>query len=137
MSAVGGDIVEITYNHETLGSGTLFPKAAEDNTFDTGGYRSKDEAEAIDGGGQMIDSMTRVRWSLETVISWDMNDKAELDKLVALASSPIPADWTISSINGTVWSGNGKPVGDLQGNGNAATMPLKLSGGGMMKKIVG
>ena len=55
--AVGGDITEITYNHPTIGSGVFYPKAAEDNTFDTGGLRSDDDANMIDGAGNMIDKM--------------------------------------------------------------------------------
>jgi hypothetical protein len=39
MAAVGGDILEVTYAHETLGSGTFFPKSGEDSTFDLGGFR--------------------------------------------------------------------------------------------------
>ena len=36
MAVVGGDIVELTFNHPTLGSGIIFPKSAEDSTFDLG-----------------------------------------------------------------------------------------------------
>jgi hypothetical protein len=133
---VGGDILEITYNHPTLGSGVIYPKSAEDSTFDLGGFRSADDANMIDGGGRMIDQMNRVRWSLETTIAWDMNSSLELEKVVALAKSPVLADWTISHINGSVYSGKGKPVGDLQGNGNAATFTLKIAGSGEIKKIV-
>jgi hypothetical protein len=132
----GGDITEIQYNHPTLGSGLLLPKSAEDSTFDLGGFRSADDANMIDGGGRMIDQMNRVRWSLETTIAWDMNSSLELEKVVALAKSPVLADWTISHINGSVYSGKGKPVGDLQGNGNAATFTLKIAGSGEIKKIV-
>ncbi len=134
---VAGDLREITWNHPTLGSGTLFPKSAEDSTFDTGGFRSADEANMIDGGGNMIDQMNLTRWSLESVVSHDMNDREDLVKLSALASSPVLADWTVSHINGTVWAGKGKPVGDIKANGNQGTINLKLSGGGQMKKITG
>jgi hypothetical protein len=133
---VGGDILEITYNHPTLGSGVIYPKSAEDSTFDLGGFRSADDANMIDGGGRMIDQMNRVRWSLESTVAWDMNSSLELEKVVALAKSPVLADWTISHINGSVYSGKGKPVGDLQGNGNAATFTLKIAGSGEIKKIV-
>lgn len=133
--AVGGDIVEITFNHPTLGSGTIFPKSAEDSTFDLGGFRSNDDGNMIDGGGNMIDQMNRVRWSFETTVAWDANVDETLEKLVGLASSPDQADWTFTSINGTIYGGKGKPVGDLQGNGNSATFALKLSGGGTLKKI--
>jgi hypothetical protein len=135
--AVGGDIIEITYNHPTLGSGVIYPKASEDSTYDLGGFRSNDEASGIDGGGNMIDQINRVRWSFEVAVSWDMNIREDLDRLVELAGSPVQADWTFTHINGTVFGGTGKPVGDMQGNGNQATFALKVSGGGKLKKIVG
>lgn len=134
--AVGGDITEITWNHPTLGSGVMYPKAGEDSTFDLGGFRANDDANSIDGGGNMIDQLNRVRWSLESTIAWDMNTDLTLEKIVALAGSPEQADWTISHVNGSVYGGKGKPVGDLQGAGNAATFALKISGGGKLKKIV-
>lgn len=135
--AVGGDILEITFNHPTIGTATFYPKSAEDSTFDLGGFRSNDDANMIDGAGNMIDQINRVRWSFESPIAWDMNSREDLSKLNALAGSPVLADWTISHINGTVWGGKGKPVGDVQGNGNAATSTLKISGSGVLKKIVG
>jgi hypothetical protein len=136
-SVVGGDITEITYNHPTLGSGTWLPKAGEDSTFDPGGFRGDDDANNVDGAGRNIKKLNRVKWSFEGVVSWDANSKNELDMAKKLAGSPEDADWTITSINGTVWGGKGSPVGDIQGNGNAATMSIKLAGGGEMKKIVG
>lgn len=135
--AKGGDITEITFNHPTIGSGIIFPKANEDSTYDTGGFRSNDDANMVAGNGEMIDQMNRVRWSLEAVIAWDMNTRNDLEKLVELAESPVEAEWTITNINGTVYGGTGKPVGDMQGNGNAATFPLKIAGGNKLKKIVG
>ncbi|MGR3177839.1 MAG: hypothetical protein ACUZ8E_07255 [Candidatus Anammoxibacter sp.] len=134
---VGGDIIEITFNHPTVGSGTIYPKSTEDSTFNLGGFRSEDDMAKIAGDGSMIDTINRVRWSFEVPATWDQNSANELDKLIELAESPVESTWTISSINGTVWGGKGKPVGELPGNGNAATITLKLSGGGRLKKIVG
>ena len=134
---VGGDILEITFNHPTIGSGTIYPKSTEDSTFNLGGFRSEDDMAKIAGDGSMIDTINRVRWSFEIPATWDQNSANELDKLIELAESTVETDWTISSINGTVWGGKGKPVGELPGNGNAATITLKLSGGGRLKKIVG
>jgi len=133
--AVGGDIIEVTYNHPTIGSGVFYPKANEDSTYDLGGFRSADEANGIDGGGNMIDQLNRARWSFEVGISWDMNDKEELEKLSSMTASPLLADWTFSHINGTIYSGKGKPVGDINANGNSAMSTLKVSGGGTLKKI--
>jgi hypothetical protein len=133
--AVGGDIIEITYNHPVLGSGVLFPKAGEDSTYDLGGFKSEDDQQGIDGGGNMIDVMVQGRWSFENTISWDMNTNLELERLNALANSPIQSTWTFTHINGTVYAGKGKVVGDLQGAGNAATFKIKVAGGGTLAKL--
>lgn len=135
--AVGGDIIEITYNHPTLGSGVVFPKASEDSTYDLGGFMSTDEANMVDGGGNMIDQQNRKRWFVQAVVAWDMNEREDLERLTDLNASPIPGEWTFTHINGSVYKGTGKPVGDLQGNGNAATFTLKVAGGGKAKKIAG
>lgn len=126
---VGGDILEVTYNHPTLGSGTLFPKSSEDNMYDLGGFRSKDEASGIDGGGSPIDVMNQVRGFFEAVVANDMNTNKELEAVSALAASPVPATWTFSVVNGKSYTGSGKPVGDLSGNINQGTFKLKVSGG--------
>lgn len=133
-SATGGDILEITFNHPTLGSGTIYPKSGEDSTLNLGGFRSEDEDTGIDGSGRMIDKMTRKRWSAECVVAWDNNETLELETIVGLAESPVEADWTITHISGTVWGGKGKPVGDLEGSG-MATFKFKVAGGLKMKKI--
>jgi hypothetical protein len=134
--ATGGDIVSVTYNHPTIGSGTIHPKANEDSTFDLGGFRSDDSDDMIDGSGAMIDKINRKRWAFEFTASWDNNNRQELEVVNLLAASPVPATWTISHISGAVYKGAGKPVGDLKGNGNQATFPLKVAGGGILKKIL-
>lgn len=132
--ATGGDLIEVTFNHPTIGSGVLYPKAAEDNTLDLGGVRSADDANMVDGGGNMIDQMNRVRPSVEVLIVNDMNSQNELEKCVAMAESPVLADWTFTHINGTVYVGKGKPVGDLAANLNQTTFPLKVAGGSKFRK---
>ncbi len=135
--ATGGDLIEATYNHSTLGTGTFYFKAAEDGSFNLGGYVSADDMNMVDGGGNMIDQINQTRWKVEGTISWDMNSSDELSKLVSLAGNPLQADWTFSHINGTVWGGTGKPVGEYVGSTNGATVPLMISGGGRLKKISG
>lgn len=132
----GGDIIEITYNHPTLGSGVLYPKSAEDSTFDLGGFRGNDDANGIDGGGRTIRTLNQVRWSYESPVSWDMNLTNELDVVSAMAKDAQEATWTFTSINNTVWQGKGAPVGDVQGNGNTSMFTLKVAGGKGLKKIV-
>lgn len=132
----GGDIIEITYNHPVIGSGTLYCKSNEDGTVKKGGYQSNDDDNMITGDGKLIDQMNRVRWSFECPpIAWDMTDKDEQSKLVAMAESPVTADWTMQVINGAIFAGNGKPTGEIPGNTNTAQITLKLSGGGRLKEI--
>ena len=133
---VAGDILEITYNHPVIGSGTLYCKANEDSQVDPGGYRSEDDNSMTTGAGDMIDKINAVRWSYEAPpIAWDMTEADELTKLAQLSASPILADWTISSISGAIWGGKGKPVGDIKGSTNTGQIPLKLAGSGVLKQI--
>jgi hypothetical protein len=134
--AVGGDIEEVTFNHPTIGSGTLFAKSGEDNTYDPGGIRTADDANSIDGGGNPIWQKNRVMGFFEITCSNDQNVRGDVEKIALLAADPVPADWTFSIINGTVYGGKGKPVGDVNGNINKATFKLKVAGA-QFKKISG
>ena len=96
-----------------------------------------DDMDKIAGNGEAIRTITRKRWKMEITATWDQNSADEMDKLADLSASPLEADWTFSMINGTVWGGKGTPVGDTPGNGNTALIPLIISGGGKLKKIVG
>lgn len=135
MAAIGGDIIEIKYNHPTLGSGTFFPKAAEGNTFDPGGIRNNDDANMISGDGNPIYTKNRVRAFFDVLCANDMNVRNDAQVAADLAASPVEADWTISIINGTEWSGKGAIVGDINPDVNAATFQLKVSGG-RFKKVL-
>ncbi len=130
----GGDITELVCKHE-IGTIRFSVKAGESGKFDTGGLRSNDDDGAVTGDGQMIDQITRKRWSLECTILVDMMTENEIKKIPELATSPIQGIWTVSHITGTVYKGKGKPVGDLKWDSNNAQMTLKVSGGGMLEKL--
>lgn len=136
MATTGGDILEMRYNHPTLGQGVFYPKSNEGNTFDLGGFRTADDQNMISGDGEPIFQMNRVRGTAEIVCANDMNGRNDLQVAVDLASNAVAAEWAISHVNGTVWGCTAKPVGDLQSDVNAATFTLKL-GGSIMRKIVG
>lgn len=135
MGYTGGDVLEITYNHPSIGSGVIFCKSNEDSNLDLGGFMSNDDANSIASNGRIIDQINRKRGSFESTIAYDMTDNDELDKLKQLQASPILADWTISSITGEIWGGKGKPVGDLVGNLNTALISLKIAFEGEVKKL--
>ena len=136
MASFGGDISEITFNHDTIGSGIFTPKAGEGNTFDPGGIRNSDDSNGVSGDGEMIIIKNRVRAGFEITVANDMNIRNDVAKIAELAASPDLAEYTVSMLNGTVWSGFGIPVGDIVPDTNAATVSLKIASGGF-KKIVG
>lgn len=137
MSAIGGDLLEITFNHPTIGTGIFQMKSAEDSSFDLGGVRATDDKQGVTGNGSPIYQLNNNRWQVSGTAEWDMNNRDDLAKLALLAAHPVDADWTIGHINGVVWGGKGRPVGDMEGNGNSATIEIMLQGGGKLKKIVG
>lgn len=126
--AVGGDIIEVTYNHPTFGQGVIYPKAGEDSTFNTGGYEAIDEDSAIDGSGAIIDQLNRTRAFFKVVAVNDMTSKT-FEKVKSLAGSPVLTTWTFSSANGHVYQITGKPVGAMEANGNTSVFDLKVAGG--------
>lgn len=135
MAFTGGDIIEITFNHPTIGTGRFSPKSGEDSTFDLGGFRSADDANMVTGNGETIRQLNRVRWSAEFTVANDDIVRLDAQKAVQLAANPVEAVWTIACVNGQNYKGKGSPVGDIQPNMNAATFTLKISGGGTLELI--
>lgn len=135
MGFVGGNITELTCNHPTEGSVVLQVKAAEDNTYDLGGVRGNDDANFVTGNGTTIRSLNMRGWRVNVTVAWDMNTQLDLQKVVRMAGSPLEGDWTITSINGSIYGGKGSPLGDLSANVNNATFPMVIGGGGELKKI--
>lgn len=135
MAFQGGDFIEVTYNHPTLGGGTFFLKAGEDVTLNDGGFRVEDDMGAIAGNGEIIKKSNRMRWAVEGPVAWNMTTTNELRVLSDLAGDPVDADWTFTHQNTQIWVGVGTVVGDIPGSGQDATIPVKISGGGRLTKI--
>lgn len=136
MPTTAGDVLEITYNHPTVGQGVFLPKANEGNTLDPGGFRNADDVNMIDGSGGLIVQKNRVRGSVECLCADDLNEREDSTTAKALAASSVPADWTFTHVNGSVWGGSGVIVGDIQTDLNAGTFTIKVAGA-EFKKIVG
>jgi len=132
---VGGDIIEITCNHPSLGEFRFQAKSNESFTLDPGGLRSNDDANMVTGAGSMIDQVNRVRWSMEGPIAVDDESGNEFDGLSSLAESSDLGTWTITHVSGVIWTGLGKVVGDLATDTNTAQMTLKVAGSGKLQKI--
>jgi hypothetical protein len=85
--AVHGDILEITYNHPTIGSGVLFPKANESTTLDLGGFRNNDDASQVTTSGQLMVQKNRVAGFFEITVENDNNLRNDLQQMVNVAGA--------------------------------------------------
>ena len=128
-----GDITEITYKHPTLGSGNFIAVANQTNSLDLGGFRTADDDGMIGSNGDPIFQMNRVRGSFEVMLT---NDGDTLERLKNLAASSTPAVVTFSLINGRIYKGSSKPVGDLKVETNTGNVTVKFAGGSF-EKIAG
>lgn len=133
--AVHGDILEITYNHPTIGSGVLFPKANESTTIDLGGFRNNDDASQVTTAGDLMIPKNRVAGSFEVTVENDNIFRNDLRRMVDVSGENDLADWTIQHISGAIYTGKGVPVGDLQADMNTGTFTLKVAFGAGLTKI--
>ena len=131
--AVGGDITELRVNHPTLGSLVFEVKANEGNTYDPGGNRTNDDANAIATNGKLIRSITKVRAELNVMVANDQNTVNTADFLAKLSGSPVESEWTFTVINGTIWKLTGSPVGDIKPDVMMATVSIKIAGSTCIK----
>lgn len=131
----GGDLLEITCNHPTLGNFNFATKSNESYTLDPGGNRSNDDANAVTGNGIFIDQVNKVRWSFEGPLVADFDSNNEIENLPLLAQSSELGTWTFSHISGAVWRGRGKFVGDIQVDTNTSQITSKIAGGGKIEKL--
>lgn len=131
----GGDLIEVTCNHPTLGDFKFQTKANESYSIDPGGYRGADDSNMVTGGGVNIRQINRVRWSFEGPLMVDFQSNNELLNLPLLATDPVEGDWTFAHSSGEVWRGNGSIVGDIVIDTNTAQLPIKISGGGELQKF--
>src|SRR5688572_23168125 len=135
MAYLGGDTLEVTVSHPTLGTIVFQAKAAEDNTFDHGGLRVADEDNGVTGSGTMIASMSRQRWKVPVLIAADMNVDLDVEAANQIAASTSESTISISNANGSVYKGKGRIVGAIVLNTLKSTCPLTFAGGGLLEKI--
>lgn len=130
---VFGDVTEIVCQH-VLGRFSFSPKANESFTIDRGGIRGNDDANQVTSDGQMMSQLNRVRWSVEGPIAVDQISDAQMSALNAMSESPFLGTWTFSMISGAIYTGVGRPVGDIQNDSNAGTLTLKVAGNRILEK---
>ena len=132
MSIPAGDIKEIAIDHDDLGGRIFEAKSGEDGNVKKGGFTSTDDDNNITSTGKRIDVMNYMAWSMETTIGANPGD---LDFMQSLSSNTKEGTYTVTFMDGTVRSGNGKPVGDIVENKQAGTIAFKIQGSGTLDEI--
>lgn len=127
-----GDLVQLSCEHDELGSKVFEPKSGEDHNMMKGGFKSNDDDGNITSSGQRIDVKNRYPWSIEPTIGSNIGD---VDFLQDLADSTLEGQWSAVFANGETRTGKGKPVGDIADNRNAGTIGFKIAGSGLFEVI--
>lgn len=127
MAIIAGDILQIAFDHDELGSFIFENKSGSDSTFSKGGFKSDDDDGNITSSGQRIDKMNRIPWMFEVEVG---ADDAVLDYTQAASQNPIEGTLTVTYMSGMVRTGSGKPTGDIIQNTQQGTMTVKFQGSG-------
>jgi hypothetical protein len=122
---VGGDIKEVNYQNDEVGSGLFKPKAGETNTLNIGGYRNEDDG-AITTDGELIVKKNLKPGNFQIGIANDMNVRKDVETMKALAASTKDTTWTITHVNGKIYRGVGIITSDIETDMDKATVPLKV-----------
>lgn len=132
---VAGDIASIKIINNNLGSKTVYPVSSSDGSLQMGGYKSVDDITKIDNGGRIIDVKNIKRSNIKVTCSWDMNDPNgdELSFFTAVQSDTSANTFTITHINGSVWTCTGAIVGDNEGDLQNGQIELTLQGNSLSK----
>ena len=126
-----GDIREIV-GRNSIGDIRLEVKSGESGKINFGGFRADDDS-GVTGGGSLIRKAVRKPWSLEVSVMVDLGMSGVT--LEDLAISEDETTWVITLVDGSVYTGNGIPVGDLDYDTAEAQAELKIVGSDYLRKL--
>lgn len=124
--ALGGDIVELTSSNPDLGTFVYRVQVGQDNTYDTGGYVTNDDANQKTGAGEAIWQLNGKMGALNVTVVNDMTRKVA-ERIRQEISSLKDTTYTFSVVNGISYRGTGRIVGDITPNVNNSTIPIKVA----------
>lgn len=125
MAITGGDILEVSWLHPTLGAGFFYPVSGSESTFNKGGLRTNDNS-PVDAAGRLIRTMNRQPGKFSLTVASDPVDSQEFDTASTIASDLAEAIWTVALINGAIYKGKGSIEGSLELDGQKSTFPLTV-----------
>lgn len=131
--AIAGEVTQITFGNDSLGSGGFDAISGEDFTFDIGGKRTQEVK--MTPSGEAVYSVQTMPWKAEGTLRWSALTGQDIEKLTALSGSATETEFTFTLTDGTIYGGKGKPVGDLSGTAKDGTVPFAVQGGGILRQI--
>jgi hypothetical protein len=134
MAFVNGDVKEISIEHPTLGNFFYKVKKDDEWTIKVGGRMTTDDDTGITGDGIPIWNIQNNLWSIEGNVVWDKIVRDELTELTDLSGDVADGQITIAFLDGSIWGGKGRPVGETSGT-NKGDIAAKMAGGGRLVKL--
>lgn len=126
-----GDITEIKFIHEEVGSKIFSVKSGESANMDLGGY-SNDYSMNGNSTGHAI--KTAKPWSVDS-IQVDITPDGTLEFLQDITNNVIEGIIEISAIDGSVYKGKGTIIGDLKKDTLNGYATIEVRGAGKLEKI--
>lgn len=126
-----GDLTEIKFIHEEVGSKIFSIKSGESANMDLGGY-SNDYSMNGNSTGHAI--KTAKPWSVDS-IQVDITPDGTLEFLQDITNNVIEGIIEISKIDGSVYKGKGTIIGDLKGDTLNGYATIEVRGAGKLEKI--
>ena len=132
MANCSGDLTEIKFIHEEVGSKIFSVKSGESANQDLGGYSNTDYMMNGNGTGHAVKSAKR--WAVDS-IQVDITFDGALEFLQDIANNVIEAIIEISSIDGSVYKGKGTIIGDIKEDTLNGYVTIEVGGAGKLEKI--
>lgn len=129
MAKIGGDLLEISIIHPTVGAKIFYGVAGETTSIKLGGVENEDNG-IVDGGQNLLVSKKLVPGHITGPVSNDESASlTEFEFAQLVAASPVEATITFRYINDAIYSGQGTFMGEMMLDAKAATFPIKLVSG--------
>lgn len=136
MAYIGCELLKTEISNSVVGKVTLFHKAKETAKIDKGGLMTEDKAEGVTSAGGAMYSLSHKRWSVEpSAVAWGKTGVDTLEKLNEFNNEITDSVFTFTLVDGTVYTGTGRIVGDTIADSLDASIPFKAAGGGKLSKI--
>lgn len=134
MSTIAGYFLEANCVHSIAGNRKFDLKSGEDLEIDRGGLRIVDDDNGRTASGKLIIQYENKQPYVQMTVVVDADTEDYINSLIQNSDTEI-ANWTLTHINGDLYTGNGVIVGDVRPNRNNGTVQIKVAFEGDLLQI--